>query len=56
MKPFYMSYNFFLKAKQKHRGMFESQKSGNKTSSGKIGVDIRTYASPKWDRTRYLEE
>ena len=27
--------------------MFEIQKSGDKTSSGKIGLDIRTYASPK---------
>ena len=27
--------------------MFETQKSGNKTSSGKIGLDIRTHASPK---------
>ena len=31
----------------KYRGMFETQKSGNKTSSGEIGLDIRTYASPK---------
>ena len=34
-------------AKQKYRGMFETQKSGNKTSSGEIGLDIRTHASPK---------
>ena len=27
--------------------MFESQKSGNKTSSGEIVLEIRTYASPK---------
>ena len=26
--------------------MFEIQKSGDKTSSGEIGLDIRTYASP----------
>ena len=26
--------------------MFETQKSGNKTSSGKIGLNIRTLASP----------
>ena len=31
-------------AKQKYRGMFETQKSGNKTSSGEIG---HTLASPK---------
>ena len=36
-----------LEAKEKHRGMFEIQKSGNKTSSGDIGLDIRTHASPK---------
>ena len=27
--------------------MFKTQKSGNKTSSGEIGLDIRTHASPK---------
>ena len=27
--------------------MFETQKSGNKTNSGEIGLDIRTHASPK---------
>ena len=27
--------------------MFETQKSGNKTSSGEIGLDIGTHASPK---------
>ena len=27
--------------------MFETQKSGNKTSSGEIGLNIRTLASPK---------
>ena len=27
--------------------MFESQKSDNKTSSGEIGLDIRTHANPK---------
>ena len=36
-----------FKAKEKYRGMFEIQKSGNKTSSGEIGLDIRTHASPK---------
>ena len=33
--------------KQKYRGMFETQKSRNKTSSGDIGLNIRTLASPK---------
>ena len=36
-----------IKQKQKYRGMFETQKSGNKTSSGYIGLNIRTLASPK---------
>ena len=30
-----------FKAKQKYRGMFKTQKSGNKTSSGEIGLNIR---------------
>ena len=34
-------------AKEKYRGMFKIQKSGDKTSSGEIGLDIRTHASPK---------
>ena len=29
-----------FKAKEKYRGMFEIQKSGDKTSSGEIGLDI----------------
>ena len=33
--------------KHKYRGMFETQKSGYKTSSGDIGLNIRTLASPK---------
>ena len=35
------------KQKEKYRGMFETQKSRNKTSSGDIGLNIRTLASPK---------
>ena len=38
---------YFNGAKEKYRGMFEIQKSGDKTSSGEIGIDIRTHASPK---------
>ena len=38
---------YIIKAKEKYRGMFETQKSGNKTNSGEIGIDIRTHASPK---------
>ena len=39
--------NFPYEAKEKCRGMFEIQKSGDKTSSGEIGLDIRTHASPQ---------
>ena len=35
-----------FKANEKYRGMFEIQQSGDKTSSGEIGLDIRTHASP----------
>ena len=34
-------------AKEKYRGMFEIQKSGDKTSSGEIGLDITAHANPK---------
>ena len=30
--------------------MFEIQKFGDKTSSGEIGLDIRTHASPKMEQ------
>ena len=36
-----------FKQKQKYQGMFETQKSGEKASSGEIGLNIRTLASPK---------
>ena len=36
-----------IKAKEKYRGVFEIQRSGDKTISGEIGLDIRTHASPK---------
>ena len=42
-----VSGNVSLKQKQKYRGMFETQKSRNKTSSRDIGLNIRTLASPK---------
>ena len=35
---------YATKQKQKYRGMFETQKSGNKTSSGDIGLNTRTLA------------
>ena len=37
----------YFKAKQKYQGMFETQKSGNKTGSGEICLNIRTLASSK---------
>ena len=36
-----------IKGKEKYRGVFEIQRSGDKTSSEKIGLNIRTHASPK---------
>ena len=36
-----------LEGKEKYRRVFEIQRSGDKTSSGEIGLDIRTHASPK---------
>ena len=41
-----------MKQKQKHRGMPETQKSGNKTSPGEIGLIIRKLASPKVEKDR----
>ena len=41
------TYCTVIKQKQKYRGMFETQKSRNKTSSGDIGLNIRTLTSPK---------
>ena len=36
-----------IHVKEKYLGVFEIRKSGDKTSSGEIGLDIRTHASPK---------
>ena len=38
---------WYLMAKEKYRGVFEIQKFGDKTSTGEIGLDIRTHASRK---------
>ena len=43
------------KAKQKYRGVFDIQKSENKTSSGEIGFDVRPQV-PKWDRNSCPDE
>ena len=43
---FVKDWHIHYQAKQKYREMFESQ-SRNKTSSGEIGLNIRTLASPK---------
>ena len=45
-----------LEAKQKYRRMFGTQTSGNKTSSGEIGINIRTNASSKVVQDRCPEE
>ena len=51
-----MSY-FAYKVKQKYRGMFETQKSGKKTSSGKRLVSTLEHMQfQKWDRTRCPEK
>ena len=41
-------YNFVsqYQVKKKYREIFETHKSGNKTSLGEIGLKIRTHASP----------
>ena len=44
---FGLTFTICLKQKRKYRGMFEIQKSGDKISSGEIGLDIRAHASPK---------
>ena len=38
--------------KENYCGMFEIQKSGDKTSSGEFGLDIRTHGSPKVGQDR----
>ena len=50
--PVYVCYQLInhpsnYEGKEKYRGVFEIQKSGDKTSFGEIGLDIRTHASPK---------
>ena len=39
--------SYLKEAKEKYRGIFKIQKSGDKTSSGEIGLEIKTDASPK---------
>ena len=44
-------------AKQKYRGMFETQTSGNKTRSGEIGLNnIRTLVSPTVTQEFYFSQ
>ena len=47
MTKYFLVCLIYTQAKEKYRGVFEIQKSGDKTSSGEIGLDIRTHASPK---------
>ena len=44
-----------VEAKQKYRGVFETQKSENKTSTGDIGLDIRTHASPEMGQDQVFQ-
>ena len=44
VKRIYATQDFGVKQKQKYR---ETQKPGDRTSSGEIGLNIRTFASPK---------
>ena len=44
-----------LNAKQKYQGMVETQESGDKTSTGEIGLNIRTLEKvPKWGQDQML--
>ena len=43
----FQTFHDISKQKHKYRGMFETQKSGDKTSSGEIVLNFRTLASPK---------
>ena len=47
LKCFFDNIPTLSKAKDKYRRMFKTQMSGNKTSSGEIGLDIGTHASPR---------
>ena len=47
---------FSFKQKQKYQGMFKIQKSGNKRSSGEIGLNFRIFASPKLGQDQVPEE
>ena len=45
-----------LKQNRSTEGCLKLKRSVDMTSSGKNGLNIRTNASPKWDRTRCPEE
>ena len=47
---------FILKQNRSTEGCSKLKRSVDMTSSGKNGLNIRTNASPKWDRTRCPEE
>ena len=46
----------FVKQNRSTEGCSKLIRSVDMTSSGKNGLNIRTNASPKWDRTRCPEE
>ena len=43
-------------AKQEYREMFETQKSGSKTSSGAIGLNIKTDTSTSWSQNGWCNK
>ena len=48
--------DFMSKQNRSTEGCSKLKRSVDMTSSGKNGLNIRTNASPKWDRTRCPEE
>ena len=48
--------NGVIKQNRSTEGCSKFKRSVDMTSSGKNGLNIRTNASPKWDRTRCPEE
>ena len=49
-------YSIFYMQNRSTEGCSKLKRSVDITSSGKNGLNIRTNASPKWDRTRFVEQ
>ena len=54
--PVGLRFIMFPKQNRSTEGCSKLKRSVDMTSSGKNGLNIRTNASPKWDRTRCPEE